>query len=52
MSKPLPQHINGLVFVHAILRDIVNIRNISAIGKRVKGEQDADFQVRLSKLLI
>jgi len=29
--------------MHAILRDIVNIRNISAVGKRVKEEQNIDF---------
>jgi len=38
--------------VHAILRDIVNIRNISVIGNCIRGEQNTDFQVRLSELLI
>jgi len=34
--------------MHTILRNIVNIRNISAISKRVRGEQNIDFRVRLS----
>jgi len=29
--------------VYAILHNIVNIRNISAMGKRVRGKQDIDF---------
>jgi len=47
-SKSLLYYVNGLVFIYAILRNIVKIRNISAVGKRVRGEQNADFGVRLS----
>jgi len=36
MSKLLAYYINTLIFIYAILRNIVNIRNISAMGKRVK----------------
>jgi len=34
--------------VHAILHNTVKIRNISAMSKRVRGEQNIDFRVRLS----